>query len=90
MNHILVVEDDREICQLYSRVLVKNGYQVTCVSNGQEALNAIEQNYFDLIISDIMIPGLLSMVLMILTVGMMVLSMALYVQRHWKSIQQKR
>ena len=56
MNHILVVEDDREICQLYSRVLVKNGYQVTCVSNGQEALNAIEQNYFDLIISDIMMP----------------------------------
>ena len=38
MNHILVVEDDLEICQLYSRVLVKNGYQVTCVSNGQEAL----------------------------------------------------
>ena len=56
MNHILVVEDDREICQLYSRVLVKNGYQVTCVSNGQDALNAIEQNYFDLIISDIMMP----------------------------------
>ena len=56
MNHILVVEDDREICQLYSRVLVKNGYQVTCVFNGQEALHAIEQNYFDLIISDIMMP----------------------------------
>ena len=56
MNHILIVEDDREICQLYSRVLVKNGYQVTWVSNGQEALNAIEQNYFDLIISDIMMP----------------------------------
>ena len=56
MNHILVVEDDREICHLYSRVLVKNGYQVTCVFNGQEALHAIEQNYFDLIISDIMMP----------------------------------
>ena len=42
------------------------------------------------------IPNLLSLLrlalipLMILTVGMMVLSMVLYVQRHWKSIQQKR
>ena len=56
MTHILVVEDDREICQLYMRVLTKNGYQVTGVSNGQEALDAIDQTYFDLIISDIMMP----------------------------------
>ena len=56
MNHILVVEDDREICQLYSRVLTKNGYQVTGAANGQEALDAIDKAYFDLIISDIMMP----------------------------------
>ena len=56
MTHILVVEDDREICQLYSRVLTKNGYQVTGVANGQMALDAIDQNYYDLIISDIMMP----------------------------------
>ena len=58
MTHILVVEDDSEICQLYMRVLTKNGYQVTGVSNGQEALDAIDQTYFDLIISDIMMPGI--------------------------------
>ena len=56
MIHILIVEDDREIRQLYSRVLVKNGYRVTGVDNGQAALDAIEQTYFDLIISDIMMP----------------------------------
>ena len=56
MIHILVVEDDREICHLYSRVLTKNGYQVTEASNGQEALDAIDKTYFDLIISDIMMP----------------------------------
>ncbi|MBR2928766.1 MAG: response regulator transcription factor [Oscillospiraceae bacterium] len=56
MTQILIVEDDYEICQLYSRVLTKNGYQVKEVSNGREALDAIEQNYFDLIISDIMMP----------------------------------
>ena len=56
MTHILIAEDDSEICQLYSRVLTKNGYQVTGVSNGQEALDAIDKTYFDLIISDIMMP----------------------------------
>jgi len=56
MTHILVVEDDREICQLYSRVLMKNGYQVSSAANGQEALDAIDKIYFDLIISDIMMP----------------------------------
>lgn len=56
MTHILVVEDDSEICQLYSRVLTKNGYRVTGAANGQEALDAIERHYFDLIISDIMMP----------------------------------
>jgi len=56
MTNILVVEDDREICQLYSRVLTKHGYQVTGVTNGKEALDAIDQSYFDLIISDIMMP----------------------------------
>ena len=56
MFKILVVEDDREICQLYSRVLTKHGYQVTGVTNGKEALDAIDQSYFDLIISDIMMP----------------------------------
>lgn len=56
MTHILIVEDDREICQLYARVLTKNGYHVTGVDNGQTALDAIDQSYFDLIISDIMMP----------------------------------
>ena len=56
MIHILIVEDDNEICQLYSRVLTRSGYQVTGAANGQEALDAMEQAYFDLIISDIMMP----------------------------------
>ena len=58
MTHILIVEDDKEICQLYSKVLIKNGYQVTGAANGKEALEAMESNYFDLIISDIMMPGI--------------------------------
>lgn len=56
MLKILIAEDDRELRQLFSHVLLKNGYAVKGVSNGKEALDAIERDYFDLIISDIMMP----------------------------------
>ena len=56
MFKILIVEDDRELRQLFQHVLTKNGYSVRGVSNGQEALDALEQDYCDLIISDIMMP----------------------------------
>ncbi len=56
MLKILIVEDDRELRQLFTHVLLKNGYTVTGVSNGQEGLNALDNSYFDLIISDVMMP----------------------------------
>lgn len=56
MFKILIVEDDTELCQLFSHVLEKNGYHTRMVSNGQEALDALAEEYVDLIISDIMMP----------------------------------
>ena len=56
MLKILIAEDDRELCQLFSHVLTKNGYSVKGVANGQEALDAMDKEYYDLIISDIMMP----------------------------------
>ena len=56
MLKILIAEDDYELRQLFSHVLVKNGYAVKGVSNGREALDAMEQEYYDLVISDIMMP----------------------------------
>ena len=56
MLKILIAEDDRELRQLFSHVLTKNGYLVKGVTNGREALDAIDTDYFDLIISDIMMP----------------------------------
>lgn len=56
MLKILIAEDDRELRQLFSHVLTKNGYTVRGVSNGQEALDAMDTDYYDLIISDIMMP----------------------------------
>lgn len=56
MFKLLIVEDDCELRQLFSHVLVKNGYTVKGVSNGEEALDAMDSDYYDLIISDIMMP----------------------------------
>ena len=56
MLKILIAEDDKELRQLFSHILTKNGYVVKGVSNGQEALDALDQDYYDLIISDIMMP----------------------------------
>jgi DNA-binding response OmpR family regulator len=52
----LIAEDDRELRQLFSHVLVKHGYTVKGVSNGKEALDAMDTDYYDIIISDIMMP----------------------------------
>ena len=56
MLKILIAEDDRELCQLFQHVLIKNGYVVKGVANGKEALEALDAEYYDLIISDIMMP----------------------------------
>lgn len=56
MVKILIAEDDRELRCLFSRVLSKHGYTVIEVGNGKEALELLSNDYFDLIISDIMMP----------------------------------
>ena len=56
MFKILIAEDDRELRQLFAKALEKQGYATVCVSNGQEALDILEKDYVDLIISDIMMP----------------------------------
>lgn len=56
MFKILIAEDDNELRQLFSHVLIRNGYSVTGVDNGERALAAMDTSYYDLIISDIMMP----------------------------------
>ena len=56
MLKILIVEDDRELRRLFAHVLIKNGYTVKETANGNEALDAMDGDYYDLIISDVMMP----------------------------------
>ena len=56
MFKILIAEDDKELLQLFCHILTKNGYLTRGVTNGVEALEAMDKDYYDLIISDIMMP----------------------------------
>jgi len=56
MQKILIAEDDYKLRQVFVRALSREGYTIKAVSNGQEALGALDQDYYNLIITDIMMP----------------------------------
>lgn len=57
MFKILVIEDDRDLCRTVCSYLRLNGYETTGVPDATSAYDAMYNTFFDLIISDIMLPG---------------------------------
>lgn len=57
MFKVLVLEDDRELNQIVCTYLRQYGYEAIGCANANEAYDALYGNLFDLIISDIMMPG---------------------------------
>ena len=57
MFNILVVEDDEQQNKLFCAVLNRNGYRALPAADGQEALDILDKEIVDLIISDIMLPN---------------------------------
>ena len=58
MIRILVVEDERSILNLIAMNLRKAGYACECVFDGVSAADLVEKEYFDLILLDVMLPGI--------------------------------
>lgn len=58
MFKILVVEDNKNLRKLMTTYLKKNNYETLEAEDGQEALDIIDKNHVDLIISDIMMPNM--------------------------------
>ena len=56
-SHILVVEDQLDTLDMVRDLLELQGYTVTCVEDGDEALSALDQRIPDLIISDVRMPN---------------------------------
>lgn len=57
MSHVLIVDDDAEICQIVSEYLTEKGLQVATAGEGIAMFAALKQQSFDLIILDIMLPN---------------------------------
>jgi two-component system phosphate regulon response regulator OmpR len=55
--HVLIVEDDRRIRALLSRLLRENGYRATMAASALEARACMKSLAFDLIVLDVMMPG---------------------------------
>ncbi|MBV8567436.1 MAG: response regulator transcription factor [Methylobacteriaceae bacterium] len=55
--HVLIVEDDRRIRDLLSRLLQDHGYRATTAGNALEARACLKSLAFDLIVLDVMMPG---------------------------------
>ncbi|OAD22292.1 two component transcriptional regulator, winged helix family [Candidatus Thiomargarita nelsonii] len=57
LDHILIVDDDPEICHLLRDYLEKNGFRATAVSNGKALWRTLDDKQIDLVVLDLMLPG---------------------------------
>ena len=57
-NKILVVDDEEDILELVRYNLAREGYRVVCAASGEQALNRAGSEPFDLIVLDLMLPGI--------------------------------
>jgi CheY-like chemotaxis protein len=55
---IFLVEDDGELRALYQQLLEADGYTIESADNGNDALEKMEQGGYDLVLLDIMLPGI--------------------------------
>lgn len=55
---VLVVDDELHLCSAVDRILTKQGYSVTTASNGEAALELIKDNQPDVVLLDLMMPGM--------------------------------
>ena len=58
MFQILVVDDDKNTRRLLRAVLEQNGYTVITAANGEDAMDQLAQHAVDLVVLDIMMPGM--------------------------------
>jgi len=57
MQHILIVDDDREIRALLTQYLERNDYRTTAVADGSAMRAALKKSHYDLLVLDLMLPG---------------------------------
>jgi DNA-binding NtrC family response regulator len=57
-ERLLIVEDEETLCASLKRVFAREGYDVDTVNSAESALKVMEESFYDLIITDIILPGI--------------------------------
>lgn len=57
-KRLLIIEDEDILRESLKRVLTREGYVVETVSSAESALNAVDEGFYDLILTDIILPGI--------------------------------
>jgi len=57
-HRILVVDDEPDVCQLIANSLEREGYDCSVAYSGEEAIGILENQHFDLVMTDLMMPGM--------------------------------
>jgi len=57
-QRLLIVEPDEKSCEALKRVFTKEGYHADCTGNAEAALKLLEELSYDLVISEIGLPGM--------------------------------
>ena len=58
MQHILIVDDDRLYTTMLRSLLEDEGYMVTAIESAERALESLDQNEYDLILLDVVMPDM--------------------------------
>ena len=57
-NSVLLVDDDRELCRMLNEYLGPEGFRLTAVHDGEQAMYTLGRHHFDLVVLDVMLPRL--------------------------------
>ena len=57
-SRILIVDDDPSVAEYFARLASQNGYEVQMASSGESALETIAEGQPDLVLMDVMMPGI--------------------------------
>ena len=55
---VLIVDDDARVLDVIRDIVIERGYQVVTAENGERAIEEIERQHFDLVLLDLVLPGL--------------------------------
>jgi len=57
-ERLLIVEDEDTLCESLQRVFTRDGYEVDIADSAESAFKLLEHRFYDLIITDIILPGI--------------------------------